>query len=261
MIERFSRLSSLEMAAIALSAVFGAFLVLDPLVLSAVRALDPDARAFFRLLTNLGKANWILLSSGAAIVVFAALQARERSVRREVIYGYAAKLFAFLFTAVALSGIAATLIKNIIGRARPKLFDELGSFEFRPFTFDYDFAAFPSGHATTVGALAGVLAIIWPCARVPVLIAGAWVASTRFFIGAHYFSDAVAGFAFGLACAYFLRERLARRGWLFRKDATGQVHLRGRILLRKATSTLSQKFQAIGPGASRLAGLKRTPRQ
>ena len=251
MIERFSRLSAFEMAVAALSAVFGAFLILDPLVLSVTRDLNPDVRRFFRMLTDLGKTNWILIPSGAAIIVLAGLQAREQSLRRDVIYGYISKLMVFLFTAVAVSGIVASLTKNVIGRARPKLYEELGSFEFRPFTFDYNFAAFPSGHATTVGALAGVLAIIWPCARVPVLLAGAWIASTRFLIGSHYFSDTVAGYAFGLAFAYFLRDRLARKGWLFKRDQSGAIQLRGRTLLRAWTRAVSERVQVLAEGVLR----------
>lgn len=251
MIERFSRLSTFEMAVAALSAVFGAFLILDPLVLTAVRGLDPETRRFFRLLTGLGKSNWILISSGVAIIGLAWAGARADGLRRGVIYDYVLKLLSFLFAAVALSGLSVSLAKNIIGRARPKFYQELGSLEFRPFAFDYEFAAFPSGHATSIGALAGVLAIVWPCARIPVFLAGAWIAATRFLTGAHYFTDALAGYALGLAFAYFLRDRLARRGWLFRRDQEGAVQLRGQTLLRSGTNALSQKVQVLAAGVLR----------
>ena len=260
LIGRFSRLSAYEKAVVALSAALGVFLILDPLVLSAVRGLDPDLRRFFRLLTDLGDSNWILIPSGAGLLILAWLQARERRPRRGVIYGYVSKLLVFLFVTVALSGLTASLTKNVIGRARPKLYDELGSLEFRPFSFDYGFAAFPSGHATTIGALAGVLAIVWPCARMPVFVAGAWIASTRFLIGAHYFTDAMAGYALGLAFAYFLRDRLARRGWLFRTDPKGDVRLRGRTLLRAATNALSGKLLVLGSSVLRLVRSRGEPR-
>ncbi len=238
---RFSRLGAYEKAGLALSLLFAAFLLLDPLVLSAVRGLDPDLRRFFTLLTNLGKSSWILIPSGAGILLLAWLRAREQSLRRGVIFDYVSKLLVFLFASVALSGLASSLLKNVIGRARPKFHDELGSFAFHPFSFDYGFAAFPSGHAATIGALAGVLAIIWPRARVPIFLAGAWIASTRFLISSHYFTDAVAGYALGLAFAYFLRGRLARRGWLFKLDKQGNARLRGRTLLRGAARALKAR--------------------
>ena len=261
MIERFSRLSAYEKAGIALSAVFAAFLIVDPLILSAALGLDPDLRRFFRLLTDIGESKWILIVSGAGVLLLAGLHARERSLRRGVIYGYVSKLLVFLFTAVALSGLTASLSKNVIGRARPKLYDELGSLEFRPFSFDYAFASFPSGHATTTGALAGVLAIVWPRARVPVFVAGAWIAATRFLITVHYFTDAVAGYALGLAFAYFLRGRLARRGWLFRTDPKGDVRIRGRTFLRAATRTVSGKLRNLGSSMLELTRSRGEPRQ
>ena len=105
-------------------------------------------------------------------------------------------------------------------------------------TFDADYASFPSGHSTTAGALAAILAVLWPSARIPFFIAGAWIASTRFVIGAHFLSDVIAGFIFGASVVYLLRNRLAARGWLFRVNANGKPELRGRILLEKATAKL-----------------------
>ena len=241
---RFSRLGAYEKAGLALSLLFAAFLILDPLVLSAVRGLDPDTRRVFALLTHFGKAGWILIPSGAGILLLAWLHAREQSLRRGVIFDYVSKLLVFLFASVALSGLTASLLKNVIGRARPKFYDELGSLAFHPFSFDASFAAFPSGHAATIGALAGALAIVWPRARVPLLLAGAWIAATRFLIAAHYFTDAVAGYALGLAFAYFLRGSLARRGWLFRLDQQGAVQLRGRTLLRGAANALKARVSS-----------------
>lgn len=244
--EKISRLTAYEKAALALSVLVCSFLIIDPLVYNVVRGYDPGTRNFFRSLTYLGKSGWILISSGILILAFTWMGAQQISRRRTAGYQLAQKLLLFLFSTVALSGIGVSLFKNILGRARPKFFDTLGPVDFQPFTFDYDFASFPSGHATTAGALAGVLAIVWPRARVALFIAGAWVASTRFLIGAHYFSDTVAGAAIGVATAYFLRDRLALREWLFRKHEDGSIKLRGRALLRNATRNLTSRGEALG---------------
>ena len=252
--EKILRLAAYEKAALALSALVCGFLIIDPLVYNVVAQFDPETRRFFRALTGLGKSSWILAVSGALIVFFTWMGAQQTSPRRTAGCRLAQQSFLFLFTTVALSGLGVSLFKNILGRARPKFFEKLGPVEFQPFTFDYDFASFPSGHATTAGALAGVLAIIWPRARVPLFIAGAWIASSRFLIGAHYFSDAVAGGAIGLASAYFLRERLARRDWLFRKHHDGAIKLRGQALLGAATRSLTSRVEALGSEATRLHG-------
>lgn len=230
----FSRLAPHEQAVLALSAVAAGFLVVDPLVLSAVRALDPGVRGFFRAVTDIGKSGWILIPSGAAVIVLAALRARGRGLRLRAAYGCLAQLLGFLFVSVAVSGLAASLIKNVLGRARPKLFDEAGPLAFQPFTFDADYAAFPSGHATTVFALAGVLTILWPRARVVILTLAAWGAASRFLIGAHYISDVAAGAALGLSFPYFLRRRLADRRWVFEKGPGGAIRLRGKRVMRWA---------------------------
>ena len=255
--ERLSALTSFERVLIVGSLALAAFLVIDPLVLGVVREFHPEVRRVLKLFTDLGRSNWILIPSGLAILVLGWMRVHETRFRRVVQYGYAAQLLIFLFGAVALSGLAASLTKNVLGRARPKLFDALGSLEFQPFTFDSDFASFPSGHATTAGALAGVLSVIWPKARVAVFCAALWIASTRFLIGAHYFSDAVAGFAFGLAGAYLLRDRLAARRWLFEKDAQNAIHLRGRALLDAGARAAVRRLSELRPGSDSAAAVPR----
>lgn len=239
--ERFSALAGYERAALVLTVLFATFLVVDPVVLDAARSFDPSVYRFFRFLTDLGRSNWILIPSGIGILLLAWLRVRTGSFRRAVAYGYSMQLLIFLFATVALSGLASSLIKNVLGRARPKLYEQFGPLEFQPFTFDSDYASFPSGHATTAGALAGVLAIMWPQARVPLFLAAAWIASTRFLIGAHYVSDVVAGCLFGAGFAYFLRGRLAERRWLFSRNRDGSITLRGRALRDAATAAISRK--------------------
>jgi undecaprenyl-diphosphatase len=259
--ERISRLAAYEKAALALSVLFCTFLIIDPMVHTVVRGFDPGTRYFFKSMTNLGKSGWVLAISGILILLFTWLSAQQISQRRAAGYRLAQQLFLFMFSTVALSGVGVSLLKNTLGRARPKYFEKLGPVEFQPFTFDHSFASFPSGHATTAGAVAGVLAIIWPGARVPLFIAGAWIASTRFLIDAHYFSDAVAGCAIGIASAYFLRDRLALRDWLFRKNKDGSISLRGRALLSSSTRGLTSKAEAIGAELRERFSGEKEPRQ
>lgn len=225
-----SRLSGIEKAVIAGSLVVATFLVIDPLILQSVRTLDPEARALFRSFTDLGKSGWILILLALAAIGITVFRAREISFRASVAAGYTLQLLSFLFASVALASLAGSLIKNILGRARPKFFDTLGPVEFRPFTFDYDYASFPSGHATTIFALGTALAILFPRARVLLIVAAGWVAATRFLIGSHYLSDALAGGCLGFCVPYLVRDRLAVRRWLFAKKADGTIHLRGGCL-------------------------------
>lgn len=255
------KFSAFEQLAIGASIVLASFLVIDPLVFGAVRTLDGATYRFFRSLTHLGRSNWILIPAGAGIVLLAALKSRATGLRRRVEYGYAAQILIFVFASIAVSGLSASLIKNVIGRARPKLFAEHGPLEFQPMTFDADFASFPSGHATTAGALAAVLAILYPPGRALFFLAGAWIASTRFLIGAHYVSDVVAGFGFGVLMVFALRDRLARRRWLFDGSKSGAVRLRGSHLLGHAAQAVLNGARALVPDSLAAAAGGKSPRQ
>jgi len=246
--------SPFEWAAIIISLAVACMLLLDPLVLGVVRQFNPEIRGFFRSFTDLGKASWILLPSGGAIVLLLALRTRKIGWRKAAACGYGAQLLAFLFVAVAGASVAGALIKNTLGRARPKLYDELGSFDFHPFAYTADFASFPSGHATTICALAAALAILWPRGRVFLFVVAAWIAATRFLIGAHYFSDAVAGALLGTGFAYLLRERMAVRRWLFEQRADGAIELRGRRILTWISTKLHREVLQRNPVPARLAG-------
>ena len=109
-----SRLAAYEKAALALSVLACAFLIIDPLVLGVVREFDPGTRNFFRGLTYLGKSNWILVLSGALILLFTWLGAKQASRRSNAAYRLAQQLLLFLFSTVALSGLGVSLLKNIL---------------------------------------------------------------------------------------------------------------------------------------------------
>lgn len=105
---------------------------------------------------------------------------------------------------------------------------------------------FPSGHATFMFALAGACAVLLlqpPRRRVPgvarlllalmAMLLAAGVAAAMVAIGAHYFTDAVAGAAVGtgtvLACALILDQVTARRGGRTAAgpdpESAGRLHL------------------------------------
>ena len=227
MTSRISHLSPLEWCALAASALIGSFLLIDPLVYGVVRDLDPDIKDVFQRITHLGRSSWVLIPTGMAAIILLGLRTRDIGARTAVAYGYVAQISAYIFGCVAGAGIITSLGKNIIGRARPKLYDAVGSMEFDLFAFHADFASFPSGHSTTIFALAGALAVLFPRARTLLLLAAAWIAASRFMIGAHFFSDTVAGMTVGLAFSQFLTQRMAERRWLFQRAETGGVRLRG----------------------------------
>jgi len=222
---------------------FGMFF-LDPLVLHWARELDPNVRHIFWTITDVGKSGWVLILSGTAVLAFVALAYRATHRRLRIGRLYAGQIAAFIFLSVAVTGLFAALSKALIGRARPRLYDDFGSFHFSPFAFDADLASFPSGHATTTFALATALALLWPRFAVPLFTAAVWIAASRFLMGAHYVSDVIAGGFVGTVGTLMIRQALCARRSIFQDGGDGPC-LRGKRL-----AAWFQSRQALLPSQS-----------
>jgi membrane-associated phospholipid phosphatase len=184
--------------------------------------------------TQFGLGGWYLIPS-ALLLVAANLTDWRSLSRRSLMLAYNWTCLAFLvLSAVGLSGLTVNVLKYAIGRARPMYFNDFGVLSLHPFAFDARFAGFPSGHATTMGAVFGIALLLFPRRWYIALAITTCIASTRVFVGAHYPSDTVAGF--GLGCAFALACGLvfARLGFIFRPTASG-------LPVRKPT------FRLIGP--------------
>jgi membrane-associated phospholipid phosphatase len=94
---------------------------------------------------------------------------------------------------VAGSFVANQAVKFAVRRPRPAL-DDLP-----PLIKTMSNRSYPSAHATTCGAAALALGRLLPAA--PVWVAATIMALTRPYLGVHYPSDSVAGFALGVAVA------------------------------------------------------------
>jgi len=176
---------------------------------------EPTVR-FMAWITNIGKSQWYLVPAG---VIFCAVGLIDWSRGRGRLKARLAFLFgqaAFVFSAVALSGLFVNVVKVLFGRARPRLFDEVGAWSFDPFTLGYLYASFPSGHATTVGALTAILIIWYPRWSLLFVELGLFLAATRIAALAHYPSDVVTGFTIGLLFSIAIARWLASRGVVFR---------------------------------------------
>ena len=172
---------------------FGPQLRLDAAVSEALYAGDARAGALNGLLQVLTAPGswWVRLLVFLPVLVWL--------VRRRLWWAAG-----WVVTAVALVGPLKTALKEYFGRIRPD-FEEGGA--------RYDSLSFPSGHASGVAALVAVaLVLAWPLLSVR---ARAWclavgiglvllVGFTRMWLGVHYLSDVVGGWAFGLAWTLFV---------------------------------------------------------
>jgi membrane-associated phospholipid phosphatase len=73
--------------------------------------------------------------------------------------------------------------------------------------------SFPSGHAMTAFAIAGVVAVLAPRLRWPVLALAALIGFSRVYLGVHFWLDVLVGSALGLAIGFAVARPLRSRCW------------------------------------------------
>ena len=102
--------------------------------------------------------------------------------------------------AFVLAGLLVRLFKVLVGRPRPRLWED-GIFSLGP-TFESGFDSFPSGHTTTIMAVALVLSWHFPRGAPFFMSAAALVAASRLMSGSHFPLDVLGGLALGLTVGW-----------------------------------------------------------
>ena len=117
------------------------------------------------------------------------------------------RIFLSMLMAMAIAGIASTIVKRTTPRARPSVKSE---FRWGGPRFNTKYHAFPSGHVGASMAFFGVLIFTrrrvgLACLPIPILIG-----LSRMYLGAHYLSDVVCAAVLGILCAVVVWRFVAR---------------------------------------------------
>jgi membrane-associated phospholipid phosphatase len=172
------------------------YLFIDLPVARFCHDLSQETRNVFEWITKAGKSTYYLIGSLSLFIFF-------RWIRRNRLHADRALLF---FSNIVLSGIVANIVKFLVGRLRPKMFFEKGLYGFDPFHVGYEFNSLPSGHATTVFAIATTCSIYWPKYRIFFFILAAIVALSRLVLTAHYLGDVLLGACIGTMTAVVMKR-------------------------------------------------------
>ena len=201
--------------------IFGMF-VIDAAATRSVGHLPRFAVWFFGQITDFGKSGWFLWPLGLLFVGICALPMTLPRVQRLVLAAVAVRV-GFLFVAIGAPSLFDTIIKRMIGRARPMVGGSLDPTLFSPFIWRSDYAAFPSGHVTTAFAVLVAFGSLWPRARTALWTYALAIALSRVVVTAHYPTDVAAGAVVGVVGALMVRRWFALRHLGFSVTGDGTI--------------------------------------
>jgi membrane-associated phospholipid phosphatase len=117
------------------------------------------------------------------------------------------RIFLAMLLAMMLTGVAGTVIKRSVPRARPSVHADT---RWGGPRFSSKYHSFPSGHVGASTAFLGVVLIArrrigFACLPIPILIG-----FSRMYIGAHYLSDVVCAAILGFLCALIIAHLMLR---------------------------------------------------
>ena len=201
--------------------VAAAMLLLDMRGVAFGRALPPWVVGTFNEITDFGRSGWFLVPLAVLIVLAAILATPTAGRMTSLILAGLAIRFSYVFLAIAVPGLAVSIVKRVIGRVRPS---ELGPFAYMPWSWRHEYASLPSGHTTTAAAAAVAIGALWPAARIPMWVFAAVIALSRVVIHAHFVSDTIAAAFVGAFGAILVRNWYAARRLAFVPGLDGAVH-------------------------------------
>jgi undecaprenyl-diphosphatase len=172
-------------------------------------------RDLFERITDFGLSGWFLFPLGFLLLTLAALNAPELTRLTQGVLAMLAVRFGFLFLAIGLPGLFVTIVKRLIGRARPYVGGHIDPFAYMPFVWRPEYASMPSGHATTAVAAAVAIGAIWPRTRLVMWLYAVTIMVSRVAVLAHHVSDVIAGALVAAVGVYLIRRWFAGRRLIF----------------------------------------------
>lgn len=247
---RFTRLpKSFGVIVVALALVAAAAVSMPLLDARAVEWArgEPDwFRAAFEEITRFGLSGWFLFPCGFILLFLAAATSPQLAISVRAVLAALGARFGFVFLAIGVPGLFVSIVKRLIGRARPFVGGHEDPFHYAPFAWHPAFASMPSGHATTAVAAAIAIGAIWPRTRIVMWFYAAAIMVSRVAVLAHHPSDVIGGALVALVGTHLLRRWFAARGLVFR---AGNLGAKPAPSLARVTTALRQAMSVRSPAA------------
>jgi membrane-associated phospholipid phosphatase len=110
--------------------------------------------------------------------------------------------FVLMFWSFFVSGILVLSLKSMFGRCRPYNSPDFLPLNFQPFTLDWNFQSYPSGHTQVGFTLASFLSILYPKRTKYFFLFASLVGLSRVILEKHYLGDVLAGAYVGIIGTY-----------------------------------------------------------
>ena len=116
----------------------------------------------------------------------------------------------YVLCSVVMAVAATGVLKVLIGRSRPIIYEALNATFFVPGTTETVFNSMPSGH--TAASFAGLVMIgmLFPKIKWATWTLAIMIALSRIYVGAHWASDVIFGAFIGMVCADIVKYVLKR---------------------------------------------------
>jgi undecaprenyl-diphosphatase len=197
----------------------------DAQATGAVMRLPAWVAKFFDAITDYGKSGYFLWPLGLLFLALCALPPILPRMQQRVLAAIMVRI-GFLFVAIGLPSLFASIIKRIIGRARPMtMTGHPDPYLFNLFAWRNDYASLPSGHATTAFAVLIAFSTLWPRTRTFFLVYALLVCISRVVVTAHYPTDVAMGALVGTLGALMVRRWFALRRLGFSLGPDGVPHV------------------------------------
>lgn len=182
------------------------FFMLDETIYHLVLSADEGNRHIWNIITDLGDSAWMGILLVGTWALGMGMSRAQPDVPK---WTKLTQQSIYAFAAVAISGIIVLIVKGIVGRARPYLFDTEGPFGFNPLSFDSIYASWPSGHTTTAFAFAAAVILLFPRTKIIMVPFALLAGYSRMALGAHYLADVIMGATLGTLSAIAIYRWLA----------------------------------------------------
>jgi membrane-associated phospholipid phosphatase len=211
---RWSGTMTIAVALVVAAAV--SMLFLDARAVDWARGEPHWLRAAFEQITRFGLSGWFLVPCGFVLLLLAAITSPLLTTPAQAVLAGLGARFGFVFLAVGLPGLFVSIVKRLIGRARPFVGGHEDPFFYVPLSWHPAFASMPSGHATTAVTAAIAIGAIWPRTRIVMWLYAAAIMVSRVAVLAHHPSDVIGGALVALIGTHLVRRWFAARGLVFR---------------------------------------------